>query len=72
MVEQSKIARLTQRIEQVAEALGRRPRAFVWVESHETVEQAKARYLAERPDHASHDFMFFRWRPPGSSERPQP
>jgi hypothetical protein len=53
-VERSKIARISQRIEQVAEVLGRKPLALVFVDTirGETNEQAVARYVAHRPEHA--------------------
>jgi hypothetical protein len=62
-------------IEQVAEVLGRKPRAFVWVDRRrgETIEQATERYLAHRPEHANAEFIFMDWRlpdSPGSPERP--
>jgi hypothetical protein len=70
-VDRSRIAKLSQRIEQVVQV--RKPRAWLWAEHEEPNEQAVARYLAENPEHVGHDFMICRWgppQPPGSPERP--
>jgi hypothetical protein len=48
-VERSKIARISQRVEQVAEVLGRKPRAWLFADYGETNEQVVARYLARHP-----------------------
>jgi hypothetical protein len=69
-VERSKIARISQRIEQVAEVLGRKPRAFVYVDFPETDEQAVARYIARRPEHANAEFIFLRWGSAVTRARP--
>jgi hypothetical protein len=65
-VERSKVASITRRIEQVVEVLGRKPLALVFVDTirGETNEQAVARYVADRPEHADADFLLLRWRRP--------
>jgi hypothetical protein len=70
MVERSTINRLARGIEAVATQLMKRPTRGIWAEPHETAAQAKARYLAEHPEHASYNLILISWLPPDATEGP--
>jgi hypothetical protein len=64
MVAPVTLRRLERGIETLAAQMGeRRPVRMLWLKADESLEEAKARYLAENPDAAGCRFLVVRWGP---------